>query len=393
MASRVLGMSAETAGGLALATGAILGLVFENTAALAPLYDQLLGAITTVAVGDAAISKPLLLWINDGLMAVFFLLVALEIKREVKKGALATWNQAALPVYGAIGGLVVPALIFIGIVGLDSMEAKGWAIPAATDIAFALGVLSLFGNRVPPILKTFLLALAVVDDLAAIVIIALFYTSELSLMALAAAGLFLAGLATLNLTGVKKGAPYIILGILLWVAVLKSGVHATLAGVALGFAIPLAPDARGRSMGESYEHGLHPWTSFLIMPVFAFANAGVPLAGLSFDALLQPLTLGVALGLFVGKQFGIFGLVWLTVKVGLATKPDSVSWLQIYAAALIAGIGFTMSLFIGGLAFDDAQNQNLVRLGVLAGSLTSGVCGAILLAISTRPAFTAHPGT
>lgn len=204
-------------------------------------------------------------------------------------------------------------------------------------------------------------------------------------MALAAAGLFLAGLATLNLTGVKKGAPYIILGVLLWVAVLKSGVHATLAGVALGFAIPLAPDSRGRSMGESYEHGLHPWTAFLIMPVFAFANAGVPLAGLTFDDLMQPLTLGVALGLFVGKQFGIFGLVWLTVKAGLASKPDSVSWMQIYAAALIAGIGFTMSLFIGGLAFDDPEHQNLVRLGVLAGSLTSGLCGALLLAIATKP--------
>lgn len=384
MAGRVLGMSTETAGGVALATGAVLGLVFENTAVLAPIYDQLLDLTTTVAIGENAISKPLLLWINDGLMAVFFLLVALEIKREVKKGALATWNQAALPVYGAIGGLILPALIFIGIVGIDSMEAKGWAIPAATDIAFALGVLSLFGSRVPPILKTFLLALAVVDDLAAIVIIALFYTSELSLMALATAGLLLASLTALNLAGVKRGAPYIILGIILWAAVLKSGVHATLAGVALGFAIPLEPDARGRSMGERYEHGLHPWSAFLIMPVFAFANAGVPLAGLTFADLAQPLTMGVALGLFLGKQVGIFGLVWLAVRAGLAAKPDQVSWLQIYAAALIAGIGFTMSLFIGGLAFEDPAHQNLVRLGVLAGSLTSGVCGAALLAIATR---------
>ena len=384
--ARIAGLSPETAAGLALALGAVLGLVFENTGGLSTIYDQLLGLRTTVAVGEAKISKPLLLWINDGLMALFFLLVALEIKREIKQGALSKWSKAALPVYGAFGGLVLPALIFVGIVGIDSAEAKGWAIPAATDIAFALGVLSLFGNRIPAALKTFLLTLAVVDDLAAIAIIAVFYTAELSGAALIASAICLAGLAALNLSGVKRGAPYVVLGLALWVAVLKSGVHATLAGVALGFAIPLAEDIRGRSMAKAWEHGLHPWSAFLIMPVFAFANAGVPLAGLTMADLAQPLTLGIAAGLFIGKQIGVFGAAWGAVRFGLAVRPEHVSWAHLYGAALLAGIGFTMSLFIGGLAFDDPERQNLVRLGVLTGSLTSGVFGAALLAWATRPA-------
>lgn len=386
MATRVFGMSAEVAGGVALAMGALLGLFFENVGFLAPIYDALLNLKTTVAIGDFKISKPLLLWINDGLMAIFFFLVALEIKREVIRGALSTWSRAALPVYGAVGGIVFPALIFIGIVGIDSAEASGWAIPAATDIAFALGVLALLGNRVPSELKTFLLALAVVDDLAAIMIIAVFFTSSLSFYALTIAAMALAGLVILNRSGVTKGAPYILLGLILWASVLKSGVHATLAGVALGFAIPLAPGKDGRSLLQDYEHALHPWVAFLIMPVFAFANAGVPLFGFTWSDLWQPLPLGIAAGLFIGKQIGVFGIAWMAIKTGLAVKPESITYRKLYGASLLAGIGFTMSLFIGGLAFEDVEHQNLVRLGVLVGSLLSGVLGALVLAYSRENA-------
>ncbi len=391
MAARVMGVPSEIFAGLLLAAAAVLGVLFENISVLAPIYDSLLGLQTTVAVGEAKISKPLLLWINDGLMAIFFFLVALEIKREVKEGALSSWASASLPVYGAIGGIVVPALVFIGIVGIDSAEARGWAIPAATDIAFALGVLSLFGPRVPPLLKTFLLTLAVVDDLAAIAIIAVFYTSNLSFAALTIAAICLVVLAAMNLTGVKKGTPYLLIGLVLWTAVLKSGVHATLAGVALGFAIPLAADRTGRSLLKTYEHGLHPWVSFMILPIFAFANAGVPLAGLSLDALMQPLSLGIAAGLFVGKQIGIFGMVFLAVALGLARRDSDLTWGRLYGAACIAGIGFTMSLFIGGLAFDTVEMQNMVRLGVISGSLASGIMGAVVLAFALREPSAAQP--
>ena len=377
-------MPADIAGGVALAAGALLGLIFENIGGLAPIYDMLLSAKATVAIGEAAISKPLLLWINDGLMAIFFLYVALEIKREVARGALSTWRRAALPVYGAIGGVVVPALVFIGIVGIESVEAKGWAIPAATDIAFALGVLSLFGNRVPSALKTFLLALAVVDDLVAIIIIALFYTASLAVPALIVAAAALAGLFALNLSGVRRAAPYVLIGLVLWAAVLKSGVHATLAGVALGLLIPLSPGPDGRSLAEDMERGLHSWAAFLIMPIFAFANAGVPLAGLSLSDMTQPLTLAIMLGLFIGKQVGVFGMAALAIRTGLAAAPSGASMMQLYGVALLSGIGFTMSLFIGALAFDDPAHQNLVRLGVIGGSLLSGLAGAAVLAAAGR---------
>lgn len=384
MAGRVFGVQPEIFAGLLLATAAATGLVVENVPTLQPLYDSFLNTKMTVAVGDAKISKALLLWINDGLMAIFFLLVGLEIKREVKRGALSTWQRAALPVYGAIGGIIAPVFVFLAIVGIDSAESAGWAIPAATDIAFALGVLSLFGDRIPPTLKTFLLALAVVDDLVAIIIIALFFTESLSIYALSVAGAALVALLILNLSGIKKGAPFILLGIVLWVAVLKSGVHATLAGVALGFLIPLEADKNGRSLAQDYEHGLHPWVAYFVMPVFAFANAGVPLSGVTLDTLLAPLPLGIALGLFVGKQVGVFGIVFGAVKLGLAVKPDELSWRKIYGAACLAGIGFTMSLFIGSLAFDDIALANAVRMGVLMGSLSSGILGAIVLYRSTR---------
>lgn len=378
------GLDPAAKAGLLLAAAAVLGVLSENIAALRPLYDGFLTTNVTVAVGELKIAKPLLLWINDGLMAIFFLLIALEIKREVYEGALSTWKRAALPVYAAIGGMLIPALIFLSIVGWDSDEAKGWAIPAATDIAFALGVLSLFGKRVPAELKTFLLALAVVDDLGAIVIIAIFYTSKLSVAALMLAVLAGIGLFALNLSGVKRFTPYVLLGIILWVCVLKSGVHATLAGVALGFAIPLKADREGRSPAKAAEHGLHPWISFLVMPLFAFANAGVPLEGLSVELLLAPLSLAIMLGLFVGKQIGVFGFALASIKLGLAERPTKASMLQLYGVCLLAGIGFTMSLFIGALAYVDPEHQTLVRIGVLSGSILSGVAGALILAFAKR---------
>ncbi len=273
------GLSSEILAGLILAAAALAGLVFENTGALAPFYDRFLNTMLTVAVGEAEISKPLLLWINDGLMAIFFLFVALEIKKEIVKGSLSDWQRAALPVYGAIGGMAVPALVFIGIVGIDAAEARGWAIPAATDIAFALGVLSLLGHRVPPSLKVFLLALAIVDDLAAIIIIAVFYTAELSTAALIIGAIGVAALATANRLGVRNIGIYAVIGLALWVAVLKSGVHATLAGVITAFCIPLK-DKWGKSPLHSLEHGLTPYVYFFIVPVFAFANAGVSFEGI-----------------------------------------------------------------------------------------------------------------
>jgi len=380
-----IGLGPEAKAGLLLGAAAILGILCENIATLRPFYDALLTQTLTVAVGEAGISKPLLLWINDGLMAIFFLLIALEIKREVREGALATWRRAALPVYAAIGGIALPALIFVQIVGWNSPEARGWAIPAATDIAFALGVLSLFGRRVPIELKTFLLAVAVVDDLAAITIIALFYTSKLSVIALAGAFLAVAVLAALNLSGVRRFTPYVLFGMLLWVLVLKSGVHATLAGVALGFTIPLAPDAKGNSPAKSAEHGLHPWVILLVMPIFAFANAGVPLNGFSPDNLFSPLALAIMLGLFVGKQIGVFGFAWAAIRIGLADRPREASLLQLYGVSLLAGIGFTMSLFIGALAYVDPEHQTLVRVGVISGSLLSGLLGATVLMVAQTP--------
>ena len=371
----------EAKAGLLLGLAALLGVMAENVDALRPLYDTFLSTKLTVALDGEGISKPLLLWINDGLMAIFFLLVALEIKREVAEGSLSDWKRAALPVYAAIGGMAVPALIYLSTVGWDSPAAKGWAIPAATDIAFALGVLSLFGNRVPAELKAFLLALAVVDDLGAIAIIAVFYTANLSLFALALAGAALAGLVAMNVLNVRRFAPYILLGLVLWVCVLKSGVHATLAGVALGFAIPLAPGPNGRSMAKVAEHGLHGWVALLVMPLFAFANAGVPLGGFGWETLTAPLSLAIILGLFVGKQIGVFGFAVAAIKLGLAQKPASATWLQLYGVSMLAGIGFTMSLFIGGLAFDDQESQTLVRVGVVTGSIMSGVLGSLALYI------------
>ncbi len=379
----------EAAGGVLLMMAAALALLLDNSP-LAWLYDGLLATPVVVQVGALLIDKPLLLWINDGLMAVFFFLVGLEIKRELLEGRLSSWRQAALPAIAALGGMIVPALIYLAIAGGNPAAARGWAIPAATDIAFALGVLALLGSRVPAALKVFLLALAILDDLGAIVIIALFYTADLSLSSLAIGGIGAAILIAMNRLGVRRVAPYLLIGLVMWVCVLKSGVHATLAGVIVALTIPLRVD---RGSGEPpllrLEHALHPWVAFFVMPVFAFANAGVALGGLTLADLLAPVPLGIALGLFLGKQLGVFGFAWVAARAGLCRLPDGITWAQIYGAALLAGIGFTMSLFIGTLAFADPGHATAVRLGVLSGSILSAVVGFSVLRLATEPVRTA----
>jgi len=325
------------------------------------------------------------MWINDALMAVFFLLVGLEIKREVVQGELSSMRQAALPCIAALGGMLGPALIYSLINWGDPVAMRGWPIPAATDIAFAVGVLALLGARAPSTLKIFLLALAIIDDLGAIVIIALFYTEDLSLLSLSLGLAGLVALIVLNLAGVRRIAPYVLVGILVWICVLKSGVHATLAGVALGFAIPLRGSDKGAEPPlRRLEHMLHPWVTYGILPVFAFANAGVSLAGLSLNSLLEPVTLGVALGLFLGKQLSVFGITWIAVQLGIGEKPAGASWLQLYGMSVLTGIGFTMSLFIGTLAFEAPENNVAVRLGVLCASVACGAAGYLVLYLAPR---------
>jgi Na+:H+ antiporter, NhaA family len=373
----------EAACGVLLLVAAVLALILDNSP-LEWLYDRLLETPVSVRVGTPGsgigIDKPLLLWINDGLMALFFLLVGLELKRELLVGDLSTWRRAILPLIAALGGMVVPALIYTAINVGNPAGLRGWAIPAATDIAFAVGVLALLGPRVPPSLKIFLLALAIIDDLGAIIIIALFYTQDLSPLAL---GLALVGgvaLWGLNRADVRSFTPYVLVAVVMWMCVLKSGVHATLAGVALALAIPLRGAGEGPSMLERLEHGLQPWVKFLIAPLFAFANAGVSLAGLKLSAVLAPVPLGIAAGLFLGKQLGIFAAAWLAVQLRLAEMPAGATWRQVYGTAALGGIGFTMSLFIGSLAFPDPANALAVRVGVLVGSLASGLLGyAVLL--------------
>ena len=376
----------EPSAGLLLMGAALLALIANNSIA-SGLYAGFLSTPVEVQGGALEIAKPLVLWINDGLMAVFFFLVGLEIKRELLQGELSSFDKAALPVFAAIGGMAGPALVFV-LLNLDSPESlNGWAIPAATDIAFALGVLALLGSRVPSSLKILLLAVAIIDDLGAIIIIAMFYTSNLSLMALSMAVIPFIGLILLNRSGVKTIAPYVILGTIMWVCVLKSGVHATLAGVITALAIPIhGKQGDDHSPLLKMEHGLQPWVAFMIVPIFAFANAGVSFSGITLDSIMAPLPLGIALGLFIGKQIGVFGMIYLAVKIGLAKLPDRATWPQVYGLACLTGIGFTMSLFIGTLAFDDATLMNDVRLGVILGSLGSGLLGVALLLFSTRPA-------
>ena len=408
-------------GGILLIGCTILALVWANSP-WSSSYTALWNTVLTVGPEGAAISKPLILWINDGLMALFFFVVGLEIKREMLTGELSSPRKAALPVAAALGGLALPGFIYF-IINTGTPGVSGWAIPAATDIAFALGVLALLGSRVPTSLKVFLTALAIVDDIGAVLIIALFYTAELSLTALGIGGIFLLGLILANRLGVRQLLVYALLGTGLWVCFLKSGVHATIAGIICAFTIPArtridkgmfiqkmefllaefrnnSPNQNSSSMTDhqrgavqamedacdfvespahQLEHGLHPWVVFFIMPIFATANAGVILEGDILNAFTSTVTLGVIAGLIVGKQIGITTFTWLATRTGLATKPDDVSWRQIYGAGWLAGIGFTMSLFVTALAFDDPVLVTQAKIGILAASLIAGIIGYIIL--------------
>ena len=376
----------ETASGILLVAAAVLAMLVANSP-LAPLYGSLIDLPVGVRVGALEIEKPLLLWINDGLMAIFFFLVGLELKREVLEGQLSDPREIVLPALGAFGGMVFPAAIYIWINQGDSTAIQGWAIPAATDIAFALAILALLGSRVPLSLKIFLVSVAIFDDVGAIAIIALFYTSDLSVAALVTAGVCLPVLALLNRRGVLERTPYILIGLVMWVAVLKSGVHATLAGVILAVFIPLRDPAKESSPLHEIEHDLHTAVAFGILPIFAFANAGIALGGLSFESFLHPVPLGIMAGLFVGKQVGVFVFCGLGVMLGIARLPDDLRWAHIYGTALLCGVGFTMSLFIGSLAFEQTGVNLLFdeRLGIIVGSLLSGICGYIVLRLTLSP--------
>ena len=365
----------EAAGGIVLVLASTIAVIAANSPA-SPLYAMLLGTRIEIQIGALEIAKPLLLWINDGLMAVFFFLVGLEIKREFMEGELSTPAQAILPAVAAVGGMAVPALIYVA-VNMDYPEnLNGWAIPAATDIAFALGVLALLGNRVPLSMKVLLTAIAIYDDLGAIVIIAIFYTEQLSFVSIMLAFAALGILITLNLFRVCNIALYVIIGIVMWVCVLKSGIHATLAGVALALTIPMQHrDPSKPSPLKRLEHDLHRWVVFFVLPVFGFANAGVSFAGVNLHSFLEPVTLGIAAGLFVGKQIGIFGCIWLMIRLKLTRMPLGATWTLIYGVALLCGIGFTMSLFIGSLAWQHTNFDASVRLGVIAGSILSAAAG------------------
>jgi NhaA family Na+:H+ antiporter len=367
--------------GLVLMVTSALALLVANSG-LAGSYQAALGAY----VGPLS----LLHWINDALMALFFLMVGLEIKREMLDGQLATWGRRALPGIAALGGMAVPALVYVAFNLGDADALRGWAVPAATDIAFALGVLSLLGSRVPTSLKVFLAALAILDDLCAVLIIAIFYTAELSLPMLGSAAVVVALLAGLNRAGVTRLWLYLALGVVLWVLVLKSGVHATLAGVVLALAIPLRnrkgmPDDTAISPLHRLEHALHYPVAFIVLPIFGFANAGVSFGGVAPEVAMGSVSIGVAAGLFLGKQLGVFGGTWLALRTGLAAAPAGATTLQLYGTALLCGIGFTMSLFIGLLAFPaHPEMQDAVKIGVIVGSVLSGVFGAVVLAFAAR---------
>ena len=373
----------ESAGGLVLMAGAALALVAANSP-LADYYDLFIETPVEVRIGRLEIAKPLLLWVNDGLMAVFFFLVGLEVKRELLEGELSRPANVLLPALGAVGGIVAPVGLYVLFNYGDTVGMNGWAIPAATDIAFALGILMILGKRVPVSLKVFLVSLAIFDDLGAIVIIAIFYSSKLSLSALAIASVCLLILAYLNWRHVSAVPAYILVGIVMWVAVLKSGVHATLAGVALAMFIPMrSKEEPERSPLRELEHDLHTVVAFGVLPLFAFVNAGIPFAGMSFSDLLHPVSMGITVGLFAGKQLGVFLLCLIAIKAGLAKMPDGASWGSLYGVAILSGVGFTMSLFIDTLAFENLPADTLfdfdARLGILLGSLASGVLGYIVL--------------
>ena len=379
----------ESAGGIVLAIAALAALLISNSA-WRPAYETLVQAPGELRLSSwLVLTKPLVVWVNDLWMAVFFLLVGLEIKRELIEGGLADRRQALLPAVAALGGMLVPALIYTACNLGDAVALRGWAIPAATDIAFAIGIVMLLGSRVPASLKIFITAVAIIDDLGAIVIIALFYTDKLSLPMLLGALAGIAVLVALNRAGVMRVDVYLAVGLVVWLCVLKSGVHATLAGVVTALAIPMrAPDwaSSGHSPAQQLEHGLHPWVAFLVLPVFAFTNAGVALAGVELATLTQGIPLGIAAGLLVGKAVGVFGSLALMVRLGWAERPVGANWGQCFGVAVLCGIGFTMSLFIGGLAFHglDASYETRVKLGVLAGSLLSALAGTAILLVAAR---------
>jgi len=376
------GISREVLASVVLLIATALALIFANSP-LRESYERFLGTHIELGIAPYSLSKEVLHWINDGLMVIFFLLVGLEIKREAIRGALSKPSAALLPIVGAIGGMIVPAVIYASINWSNPEALRGWAIPAATDIAFAIGVMALLGSRVPPTLKVFLLALAIMDDLGAILIIAFFYTSDLSWLALSLAATGVAVLILLNRSNVMRLWPYLIVGAFVWLCVLKSGVHATIAGVVTALTIPLSGTKKGTDGPlPSLEHALSPWVSFLIMPIFAFANAGLSLGGLSTNDMLSQIPVGIALGLFLGKPLGIYGAVRAVVAGGLGEMPHGASQMQLLGTAILGGIGFTMSLFIGLLAFPDPDTSTEVRLGVIVGSLLSAVVGYIVLVSS-----------
>jgi Na+:H+ antiporter, NhaA family len=374
----------DSSSGILLIFAAVLAMVLVNSP-LSWIYDSLLSTPVEIRVGALHLDKPLLLWINDGLMAVFFLLIGLEVKREFLEGELSRPDQIILPGLGAVGGMVVPAAIYLWLNQGDALALNGWAIPAATDIAFALGVLALLGDRVPVSLRIFLMALAIFDDLGAVLIIAVFYTADLSFMSLMFALAAVVVMLGMNLFKVTRVDAYMVVGAILWVAVLKSGVHATLAGVIVGMMIPLRdPKDPQRSPLKIVEHGLHQWVAFFIVPVFAFANAGVSLEGTSFGSLLEPIPLGIAAGLFIGKQVGILLFCAVAIWFGFAKLPTGASWWGFYGTSVLCGIGFTMSLFIASLAFEQGGSDVIVlgdRLGILLGSAISAVMGFVLLKV------------
>jgi NhaA family Na+:H+ antiporter len=366
----------ESAGGIVLLAAAVLALAVANSPLSAAYFNTLHARLGPLSVHH---------WINDGLMALFFLLIGLEVKREGLDGQLSSWSRRLLPGAAAIAGMAMPALVFVALNRHSPETLVGWAIPAATDIAFALGILALLGPRVPASLKVLLTAIAVIDDLLAILVIALFYTGQIAWLPLAGAAFGLGVLIALNRLGVRAIAPYLLIGIGIWAGVLLSGIHATLAGVAVAFAVPLNPHPRRPNEAhpplERLEHALHPWVTFGVVPLFGFANAGVSFAGITLRHLVSPLPLGIALGLFAGKQLGIFGAIWAMVRLRLADRPAHASWRQVYGMAILCGIGFTMSLFIGGLAFGaESGAGDEVKIGVFAGSLLAGMGGWLVLA-------------
>jgi NhaA family Na+:H+ antiporter len=379
----------EAAGGILLLVAATAAIILKNST-FGEAYGELLNIPVQIRIGALDIDKPLFLWVNDGLMAIFFFTIGMEVKRELLIGELSDVRQIILPGMAGLGGIIVPAFLYYLVNNGDELALQGWAIPTATDIAFALGILALVGN-VPVGLKLFLMTLAIIDDLGAIIIIALFYTANLSVGSLLVALAAISCLVFLKLKGTMRVAPYILVGIVLWVSVLKSGVHATLAGVILGLFIPLGPKDAAREGGSPLEtllHNLHPWVAFCILPLFAFVNAGVALGGMSFKSLFEPVPLGIILGLFIGKQLGVFAVAWITIKSGIARLPDNVSMMQLYGAAILCGVGFTMSLFIGGLAYEEVGvgYGRPDRLGIMVGSVLCGIWGFIVLKLSDNKA-------